>query len=160
MLVKYNRAGVLNTHGMILIPGVNNVDAKKWADARNHPIIKAKLEDGSELEELEDIKVALKNYKTPQIDASGAEKIELGQDAIDMLKNLKQNDAKKLVSETLNLGLLEEWSEVEGRPQVKAALKAQIAKMQEPLEERDRTESRLQTTGSGPENVDLGTIKD
>ena len=55
----------------------------------------------------------------------------------------------------MDLNLAKAWLAAEYRAPVKNALKAQIAKLEEELELRDRSQSRQITTGNEPEKVEL-----
>jgi hypothetical protein len=116
MLVKFNKATVMDAEGVKLMPGANQVDRQAWERARKHPIVKALIEDGT-IEELEEIA-----DEHP-------------------LKNLKPGAAISLVKETVDAQLLKGWLEDEERKPVRAAIEKQIEALEEPAELRDRSMS-------------------
>lgn len=147
MLVNLKKAGRINVGGIILIPGPNKVDARKWALVRQHPIVAHKINEGEIVEET-DLEEA--------IDAqdSGGEAVEAFTER--HLQTLKQPQALALVKETVSIPLLEAWQRHETRKPVKGAITKQINLLKEPPEKRDRSQKR-QLSGSGmtPETVEL-----
>lgn len=139
MIVNFKRAGRLNVNGVILIPGSNKVDPKAWLEARKHPHIQHKLDEGIIVEET-DIE--------EMIEASEQGSAVVDTKMFEHLATLKVPQARQLVEETMDLGLLEEWQKRETRNQVKSSLKKQIELLKEPLQTRDRTEKR-QLSGTG-----------
>lgn len=94
--------------GLVLMPGVNEVDPEDW-------------------------KEALKMATTGHMLKEGILELVGGEDAkIEGLSDVKENEALKIVRETLTKDLLEEWLHDEKRPRVKSEIERQLKKLQLP----------------------------
>lgn len=89
---------------VILMPGVNEVDAAKWDKAATSPAVKAYL------------KMRAKGGITVDEKSSGP-------------ADLSVDDAVDLVEDTVDGALLKKWAEREDRAEVSAAIKSQIEKI-------------------------------
>ena len=103
----------------MLKPGMNEFPSEVWGDHKQHPIIKAMVENG----DIEEVTVTGKkegNKKAPTLGADDKE--------IDISK-VETKDAKSLVNETLDLKILERWEAQETRIEVKKLIKKQMDKI-------------------------------
>lgn len=104
-IVKNNRPQIFGNHLMTLLPGVNEVDAKKWEEFSKSPAIKHHIAEG----EIEELDLPNAHEGSPvQID------------------DLNQKEALALVKATFDSKLLERWAENESRKGVLDALEKQM----------------------------------
>lgn len=111
MLIKYTGQNVYMVGSIDFLPGVNEVDAKKWAEVEKHPLVKVRLEEGI-------LQVLSEGGKGKAADIS--------------LANFKEKEAVKLVKETVSKPLLEKWLDDEKRSAVKQALQEQLDEIAPP----------------------------
>ena len=111
MLIKYSGQNIYMVGSINFLPGVNEVDAKKWAEVEKHPLVKFRLEEG-----------------TLQVLSEGSK----GKPADVSLANFKDKEALKLVKETVSKPLLEKWLADEKRSAVKQALQEQLGEIAPP----------------------------
>lgn len=104
-IVKNNRAQIFGNHLMSLIPGVNEVDAKKWAEFKLSPTIKHHIAEG----EIEELDLPIAHEDSP---------VQIG--------DLNQKDALSLVKATFDKALLDRWAANESRKGVLDALEKQM----------------------------------
>lgn len=132
MLIEWKGAGPLSVHDprkssnyklatvIVCFPGVNKLEDTAWHGTKDHPglkdnpVFKQYIDDGLIVvarEEDGDADAAAKKGEAPE------------------LHGLKPEDAKRVVEQTLNPGLLEHWAETETRPKVKRAIELQLGKL-------------------------------
>lgn len=88
-------------HHCNLKPGTNQVDASAWAEAKKIKVVRSLLASGVLVEkDVESLK--------------------------DTLKDVRPDEAIKLVKTTLDLALLEKWYDAESRRHVKEAIEKQL----------------------------------
>lgn len=105
IIIKNKRAQIIGNHILSLLPGVNEVDAKKWAEFKTSPAIVHFMGEG----EIEEMDLPVPHDDSPvQID------------------DLNQKDAIALVKETFDIALLNRWAENETRKGVLDALEKQF----------------------------------
>lgn len=120
ILVKYNRPNLHFIHvaegTVALKPGVNKLDDEAlWAKAKAHPLVKPMLEDETIVE------VKGEKGKT------------------ESLSDFTEAKAIKLVNETIDKALLEEWKASEQRAKVLLAISGQLDKI-DPTKEKPEEE--------------------
>lgn len=111
MLIKYSGQNIYMVGAIDFLPGVNEVDPKKWAEVEKHPLVKVRLEEGI-------LQVLSEGGKGKPADVS--------------LASFKEKEAVKLVKETVSKPLLEKWLADEKRGSVKDAIKAQLDEIAPP----------------------------
>lgn len=111
MLIKYAGQNVYMVGQLEFLPGVNEVDPKKWAEVEKHPLVKVRLEEG-----------------ILQVLSEGGK----GKSAEVSLASFKDKEAVKLVKETVSKPLLEKWLAEEKRSAVKQALQEQLEEIAPP----------------------------
>lgn len=111
MMVK-NNAPNLKAIGeeITLLPGVNTVDSKAWAEAKKIPLVQHYLE-AKVLEEV-----------------AGSSTSTTGSTS-DSLKDLNEGAAIRVVQDTLDRTLLSKWKAEETRAKVLDAIAAQLEKL-------------------------------
>lgn len=123
MLVKWNGLGLLGLTGeggkpVVLKPGLNsNMSEADWAILGAHPIVKQYVSEGK-LEVLE-------ASKKKKADAPAASPVEV-------LCAMSVSEAKKAISETIDVPLLKAWRKAESRTEVTKAIRAQIKELEKP----------------------------
>lgn len=105
MLVKNNRDGLHHVNGLQLLPGLNEVDEKAFAEAAKLPAFKAMIDDGT-FEPVES--------KAGKV-ISAAEVTKLG-----------EKEAIALIKDTTVRDLLMGWRQTETRVNVLDAIQAQL----------------------------------
>lgn len=135
---------------LILKPGLNSVSAAQWKKHANHPQVKHHINSGALIVEDEPSEMV---GDASTLDLSTPE-ATLAAD-VASLKSQKPAAAVVYAEQVLDINLAKAWLAAENRAPVKNALKAQIAKLEEELELRDRSQSRQITTGNEPEKVEL-----
>ena len=120
-IVKNNRAQIFGNHLMTLLPGVNEVDAKKWEEFKLSPAIKHGISEG----EIEEVDLPSAHDDSPV-----------------QISDLNQKEALALVKATFDMTLLERWAESESRKGVLDALEKQIdaVKVKKPKEDAEGDE--------------------
>lgn len=108
MLVNYKLKNVYGCGEMQLIPGINKVDEKVWAEAQKFPKTKWLME----------------NEHLEVVEGEGGKKLEASAD--ESLASLSEKKAVKLVEETFEMRLLEQWKKTEKRNKVLDALDARM----------------------------------
>lgn len=117
-----------------LLPGINEIDAEAWKKFREDSIIQKKIELGIIVEETA-LEEAEENPNVTE----------------EALIGLKFNMQRQMIKDCFNVELLNKWKEtVKDKPSVVALIDKQIAVINEPLPERDRSKSR-QLTDTGKE---------
>ena len=111
MLIKYTGQNVYMVGSLEFLPGVNDVDPKKWAEVEKHPLVKIRLEEN-----------------ILQVLSEGGK----GKAADPGLSSFKDKDAVKLVKETVSKPLLEKWLAEEKRSAVKSAIQEQLDEIAPP----------------------------
>lgn len=127
MLLKLNKNGPwsiatgIQGGGVVsLRPGVNKLEKREWELIKGHPDVKERLE-----------KKVLEIIEGPKEESGDSG--ETGE--VETLGQLGAPEAKKLVAETHNTDLLNEWLEDESRKGVKAAIEKQLADIEKEREE-------------------------
>ena len=105
MMLKSTRNGVIGFEGVTLMPGTNEIKNDVWAKMKDHPTMKQLITDGT-------------------LEVVGKET----DDHLD-INTLSQNDAKKLVSDSTSLPLLETFLKEEKRAVVRKDIDDQIKKL-------------------------------
>lgn len=134
MLLEWKGLGPLSVHdprrsgnyklasAIVCTPGINKLEDGLWHGAKDstgkevpglkeNPQIKALVKEGQ---------IVVKREKDVD-SATAAKKGEAAE-----LSGLAVDDAKSVVQNTYNMGLLEEWADTETRPKVRRAIDTQI----------------------------------
>jgi hypothetical protein len=146
VLVKNEESNLKHINGKTLMPGVNVVDPKWWANAKKHPSVKKLLDAATLTEEMDP-------QEAEDAEALGDE--GASEAVIDHITTQTVNQARGLVNDTVDVDLLKKWLARDERKSVKEAITKQLAKLEAEPEMRDRTKSRQITTGKGPDVVEV-----
>jgi hypothetical protein len=104
-----------------LIPGLNFVDAKQWANASDNPIVQSLLNE----------KIAVGKAMEFNHEKAGLPHLEIGPTTTkdNPFKTLDEGAAVALINEMFDVPSMKKYLALESRPSVAAALTAQIAKI-------------------------------
>ena len=122
-------------------PGVCELNAPEWAAMKVQPDIKAMLERGEKYgagDNTHDKKSGMGNLVVISDSDSVSDSDSKDSEGEDNSENVpgNQKDAKKLVAETEDTGLLEKWLEKESRAGVKNAIEKQLKSIEDYRKER------------------------
>lgn len=133
MIVKYNGKNVLsipsNGTPIVLKPGVNaKVDSEAWeAAVKNNAVIQAKI-DESQIVLVPSKIETTKGEEKKKAEAEVQKEIEDG--AAKSLAEFNSKESVKIVQETFDVAVLEEWEIEEGRIAVVKAIKKQLKEIE------------------------------
>lgn len=101
---------------LVLKPGVNEVSREQWAQVKDHPAMRRRINQG-----------------LIEVLSEGDESEHASE-----LAKLRPNEARRLVAETIDVDVLEKWREVEDRETVLEALEKQVGKVSKTVDEAER----------------------
>jgi hypothetical protein len=97
------------TPPVTLMPGVNELEKKIWGEVEKHPLVQVHIGEGTLI--------------VHKGDAT--------------LKEMKINDAKRVIEGTFDLHLLEKWAGQDTRAGIQTAIKAQMKRVNESVKLKD-----------------------
>ena len=110
MFIKYNAKNIYRVGNVRLVPQMNDVDDSKWDAIKDHPHVQNKIQNG--------VIAVVSEKKKKESSADSSEN--------NSLSSLSTKDAKKFVSDTLDIVTLEKWKEIETRKSVLKVIDTQI----------------------------------
>lgn len=121
---------------VVLKPGLNQIGGRAWDQVKDHPLLKRRLAAGQ-------VEV-LSEETTPQAQAQD-------------LKDLRVNEARTLVRETVDVAVLEQWLEAEDRKTVTADIEKQLSKVSLT---QDQAEKQAESRGRGRRRASASSLED
>lgn len=133
-LVVYNRPNLFKIGPKRFIPGLNEITQEQWDAIKSHPLLPFRFEKQKGQKVADLVWVDGKSPKDAQKKIEELPVEEKGSDSEShSLNGLNAKEAIKLIEETLDLDLLNQWKSAETRKGVLAAIDKQIAVFDAPV---------------------------
>lgn len=135
-LLEHTQPRVFRIGGLVLLPGVNEVDSEAWLKAKKHPFIESAFDDG-------DLR---------WVPGRGPDDVKAKQPVEAYpLKGMPVKTAIAVVKKTPSIAVLEGWKKVETKKEILSAISAQIEEIGKVEEDEDEKKelSKIKQQGGG-----------